>query len=158
MTQRSGDLNTEVVSGVARVRGPVRFLDNLTVDGDLTLGDDFSLGDDGVVTGDLTVTASTVLSGAVRLGGEFADLASTAGAQTIPATGFMFNLTGTEAITSIVPTGMTGRLIVLKFASTAALTDGSNLKLAGNLTGSADDVIVLICDGTNWYEVCRSVN
>ena len=38
------------------------------------------------------------------------------------------------------------------------MTDGSNLKLAGNFVTTADDVITLVCDGTNWFEMSRSVN
>ena len=37
-------------------------------------------------------------------------------------------------------------------------TDGSNLKLNGNFVTTADDTITLVYDGTNWYEMCRSVN
>jgi hypothetical protein len=38
------------------------------------------------------------------------------------------------------------------------LTDGSNLKLAGDFTPGAADTIDLVSDGTNWYEVGRSNN
>jgi hypothetical protein len=37
-------------------------------------------------------------------------------------------------------------------------TDGNNLKIAGNFVTSADDTITLVCDGTNWFETCRSAN
>ena len=42
--------------------------------------------------------------------------------------------------------------------SVLTFTDGSNLKLAGNFVTTADDTITLAYDGTNWYEICRSVN
>jgi hypothetical protein len=38
------------------------------------------------------------------------------------------------------------------------MTDGGNLKLAGNWTGDADDTITLWFNGTNWYEISRSAN
>lgn len=45
------------------------------------------------------------------------------------------------------------------FQGIVTFTDGNNLKLAGNFVTTADDTITLCCaDGTNWYEVCRSVN
>jgi len=37
-------------------------------------------------------------------------------------------------------------------------TDGNNLKLAGDFVTTADDTTQLMCDGTNWYEMSRSVN
>lgn len=79
-----------------------------------------------------------------------------------PLEGNFFSVTGTADITSITATGRDkGRIITLKFNSTAAtngVVDGSNLKLAGNLAYTADDTLTLVCDGTNWYEIARSVN
>ena len=49
-------------------------------------------------------------------------------------------------------------MVVLISQANLTLTDGSNLKIAGNFVGTADDTITLICDGTNWFEVSRSVN
>ncbi len=69
-------------------------------------------------------------------------------------------ITGTAAITSITAT-YPGHLITLQFDNTAAttgVTDGSNLKLAGNFVYTPDDTITLLCNGTNWYEVARSAN
>ena len=48
--------------------------------------------------------------------------------------------------------------MTLIFESTAGLTDGGNLKLSGNFTGTADDTITLVCDGTNWYGTPGSAN
>lgn len=67
------------------------------------------------------------------------------------------SISGTTAITSITAM-QAGQIAVLHFQSTPTLTDGSNLLLAGNLVATADDTITLICDGVNWYELCRSVN
>jgi hypothetical protein len=68
-----------------------------------------------------------------------------------------FNITGTTTITSVTASWV-GRQVTLKFAGILSFTDGSNLKLFGTMTTSADDTISLVCDGTNWYEVARSVN
>jgi hypothetical protein len=67
-------------------------------------------------------------------------------------------ISGTTGITSIDATGQAGRTITLKFADVVTVTDGSNLKLAGNFTSSADDTLTLTCDGTDWFEIARSVN
>jgi hypothetical protein len=69
-------------------------------------------------------------------------------------------VTGTTNITSIAAgSGQKGRTVTLMFQGILTFTDGNNLKLAGNFVTTADDTITLTCaDGTNWYEVCRSVN
>ena len=76
---------------------------------------------------------------------------------TLPLYGDTFSITGTTTITSIVA-ATTGRKVTLIFAGILTLTDGSNLKLAGNFVTTADDVITLVSDGTNWVEQSRSVN
>lgn len=97
-----------------------------------------------------------------RTMGKMNTVASAAGTITLPP-GEFIEVTGTAAITSITADnaatgGDIGRTVVLKFASTASLVDGSNLKLAGNFPGGANSTITLVCDGTNWYETARSVN
>jgi hypothetical protein len=67
-------------------------------------------------------------------------------------------VTGTTNITSIAAGGVAGQVVTLIFAGILTFTDGSNLKLAGNLVTTADDTITLVCDGTNWFEAARSVN
>ncbi len=88
--------------------------------------------------------------------GKGTDVASAA---TITPTGNVFHVTGTTTITSVSGTGITaGTTITIIFDGILTFTDGSNLKLAGNFVTSADDTITLQYDGTNWYELCRSVN
>ena len=73
--------------------------------------------------------------------------------------GNVFHITGTTNITSIAATdSVSGRELILIFDAILTFTDGNNLKLAGNFVTTADDVICLICDGTNWFEVSRSIN
>lgn len=83
---------------------------------------------------------------------------ASAGTLTLPAIGSVFSVTGTTNITSIVATSNSGREVTLIFTNALTFTDGSNLKIAGNLVTTADDTITLVCDGTNWYEKSRSVN
>lgn len=82
-----------------------------------------------------------------------------ASASTIVARGPVIHVTGTTNITSVsgtdVPAGM---VVTLIFDGVLTFTDGSNLKLAGNFTTAADSTITLRYDGSNWLEVCRSVN
>lgn len=74
-------------------------------------------------------------------------------------TGSVFHVTGTTNVTSITSTNFAaGCQITLIFDDVLTFTDGNNLKLAGNFVTSADDTITLVYDGTNWYEMCRSVN
>ena len=54
-----------------------------------------------------------------------------------------------------------GQEITLIFKDgNTTIVDGANLHLAGgaNFVGSAEDTLVLLWDGTHWYEVSRSVN
>jgi hypothetical protein len=85
-------------------------------------------------------------------------LASSAGALTLTP-GSFFQISGTETITSIATSAAdAGRIVIFVHNGNCTFTDGSNLKLAGNITMSSNDILVLIGDGTNFYEVCRSVN
>lgn len=86
--------------------------------------------------------------------------ASIASAATIaiPLRQRVATITGNTGITSITATGHNGAVVTLVFSGTPTVTDGSNLKLAGNFVATADDTLTLACDGTNWYEMCRSVN
>jgi len=67
-------------------------------------------------------------------------------------------ISGTTGISSVTATGHTGAAVTLVFQGALTVTDGSNLRLAGNFITTADDSLSLVCDGTNWFEVGRSVN
>ena len=82
-----------------------------------------------------------------------------ASAAAITPTCSVHTVTGTTAITSMVATEYpVGQPLTLIFASTPTFTDGSNLKIAGNLVATADDTITLVSDGTNFFEIGRAVN
>ena len=74
--------------------------------------------------------------------------------------GNLFHVTGTTSITTLNTCDSTtsGLTVTLIFDDVLTFTDGNNLKLAGNMTTSADDTITLACDGSNFYEIARSVN
>ncbi|HXS58992.1 MAG TPA: glycosyl hydrolase family 28-related protein [Hanamia sp.] len=85
--------------------------------------------------------------------------ASVASASAITPTGNTFHVTGTTTITSITATNVkAGSVITIIFDGSLTFTDGNNLKLAGNFTTSADATITLRYDGTNFYEMSRSIN
>jgi hypothetical protein len=85
--------------------------------------------------------------------------ANVASASSIIPTGNTFHVTGTTTITSITATNIkAGQVITIIFDGILTFTDGSNLKLAGNFTTSADATITLRYDGSNFYEMSRSIN
>ena len=95
----------------------------------------------------------------VNYGGSSAAVASAASI-TLSTAVDCFTITGTTGITSIAAASAAkGRIVTLMFQGALTVTDGSNLKLAGNFTTTADDTLTLCCvDGTNWHEIARSVN
>jgi hypothetical protein len=121
-----------------------RFVDLSTVPvcSDLTIGCD------------LTPTSTTAVP---QIYGGMPTVAS-ASTVTLPDDVSAALISGTTNITSITAAGNKGREVRLVFAGVLTFTDGSNLKLAGNFVTTADDTISLVCDGTNWYELARSVN
>lgn len=74
-------------------------------------------------------------------------------------TGIVFHVSGTTNFTNITTTNMvTGACFTMIFDGILTITDGGNLKLTGNYTTSADDTLTVCYDGTNYFEVARSVN
>jgi parallel beta-helix repeat protein len=73
-----------------------------------------------------------------------------------------FTISGDKDITSIAASYI-GRQVTLMFsgsASAAGLHNETTLRLAGaaDFKYTANDTITLLSDGTNWTEICRSVN
>lgn len=92
--------------------------------------------------------------------GKGANVASAA-TLTLGDDGNVFHITGTTTITAITTTNwQAGSEVTLIFDSTASITAGANMLLAGgtDFSGTANDVIKLVWDGTSWFEVSRSVN
>lgn len=114
---------------------------------------DVSLAREGA--GVLTVRNGTTSRRAFLGGGS-----SVASASALPVpVAALYHLTGTTTVTSITSTNLgTGPCIVLIFDGVLTMTDGSNLKLAGDFVTSADDTMLLCFDGTSFFEVSRSVN
>lgn len=106
-------------------------------------------------SGTMTHTGIVTMTGKILKLAKGADVASVAGTTTLGDDGNYFDITGTNAITSITAK-TAGTVVVLQFDSTASLVDGSNLKLNGNFQGAAESQIMLSSDGTNWFEISRS--
>lgn len=66
---------------------------------------------------------------------------------------------GGATIITAFTNGAPGQVIEILFTNAnTTLTDGGTLKLNGGFVSTADDMMRLRFDGTNWYEVSRSVN
>jgi hypothetical protein len=82
----------------------------------------------------------------------------------IPPDGDVFHVTGNTNITNGITVNPwdNGRTVKLIFEGTPTVSDTGTSKLAGNFVAAGTtndfDVLTLTCDGTNWYEVARSVN
>lgn len=83
-----------------------------------------------------------------------ADVAST-GSMTLGTDGTYFDITGTTTITSITAK-TAGTIVYLQFDGALTVTDGGNLKLNGDFVTAAESTLMLLCDGTNWYEISRT--
>ncbi len=66
------------------------------------------------------------------------------------------NVIGTTTIKKIAAT-RPGHILVLRFAGACTVQNGENLKLHGNFVGAAETTLCLECNGTNWYELARSI-
>ena len=68
-------------------------------------------------------------------------------------------MSGTTTINSIAVKNMYfGRRITMIFQAILTVTDGTQLRLNGNLTAASGTTLILACDGAYWYEESRSVN
>jgi hypothetical protein len=85
------------------------------------------------------------------------DIIASAATITLPEGGQAFFVTGTSTITDITLSHR-GRIVTLQFTSTATVTDAGTLRLAGNFVATPDDTLTLMCNGSFWYELSRSVN
>jgi hypothetical protein len=81
---------------------------------------------------------------------------------TLVPTGLFMHVTGTNTISSIMTTNLkVGDSLTLIFDDKVTITDrmdGSNLKLAGNFRTTPNTTLVLKYDGSNFYEMSRSIN
>lgn len=111
-----------------------------------------------VLSDDARQILECLVDGAYVAEWEDAQTVASVAALTLPGSGSVFTITGTTSITSIVATGNSGRVVTLIFTGVLTMTDGSNLRLAGNFATTSNDTMHLACDGSNWHEVSRAIN
>lgn len=70
---------------------------------------------------------------------------------TIPGDAMVATITGVTEVKSINAT-YNGHIVVLRWASTAKLVQGENLKIPATLSPTEHDSCIIHCDGTNWYQ------
>lgn len=111
-------------------------------------------------TDELAMYANNLLIGTAGAAANNPDIPEVTAAATITLSTAqnVFRISGTTGITSINTAGHAGHQVTLIFASTPTVTDGSNLRLAGSFTATANDTLTLVCDGSDWYETSRSIN
>lgn len=129
---------------------------SLSLAGNMTMlaGDTILLVSDGVTWHEVSRS-----SGAAE--GSVATVASATALPVLATEARTIIVTGTTQIDSMTTSAsIAGRVITLKFDASVKVNAGSNLKLAGgaDFDATADDTMVLVTDGTNWYEVSRSAN
>jgi parallel beta-helix repeat protein len=118
------------------------------------IGNDFI----GNTTDAPTLTAGTIDYWAnTPNGGDF--ITAVAATLTLPVFSDYVRVTGTTTVTAITAS-WAGRRVTLRFGNdVCVITDGGNLRLAGDFTSSpTGDTLSLVCDGVDWYETGRSVN
>lgn len=79
----------------------------------------------------------------------------------IPCDGDIFHVTGNTNVTNgiTVRAWDNGRKVWLIFDGTPTVSDTGTSKLRAAFVATADDVLPLVCDGTNWYQAAfESVN
>jgi len=83
-----------------------------------------------------------------------------ASATSITPSGNVHHVTGTTTVQTITSTNINaGTVLFLIFDAACTVNNSGNIKPAGGSFGAtADDVLQVVYDGTNWYEVSRSVN
>lgn len=108
----------------------------------------------------MAVGSPHTTTGLNRLGGSAVPTVASAAA--LPATYLGYDyiqVTGTTAITSIAGSNIEGMQMTLQFTGILTISTGNNIHLAsgGNLTTTANTILVLRNDGIVWREVSRSL-
>jgi len=164
MVNRDTINNVEFLTGVDSTGG----IFSMVTDDKLQFrwGDGAGLGNNNYMTGLLggivQFAVGIIVDGRIQ-GSKGADIAS-ANTITLGNDGNSFDITGTTTINNISVTGwQSGSRITLKFDGALTFTDqaggSGQMRLAGsgNLTTAANTRIMLELDGTEWWEISRTV-
>ena len=111
-----------------------------------------------LTNGDIVVTQGNVL---ISDGALATAIETVASAAAFPIDSGIVRPTGTDTITTITG-GVAGQTLTLLFTTAIAFTDdatkaANTININGAFTSSDLDTLVLIFDGTSWYELSRTV-
>ena len=105
-----------------------------------------------------TIVSASSIRSIQRSSGDILDVISTvSGLITIPYGRELLNITGSNGIIFITP-GFVGQELTLVFSGSLTVSDGLNMRLAGDFVATPGDTLCLVCDGVNWIELSRSDN
>lgn len=113
------------------------------------------------VVGTAYITSNTHIGENLLVDGSLSYTPLTANSSPINPAGKTYikvDLTGTFTLSNGTTVGQVIILQVISSGDSAVLNDGGNCKITGNWSGSTDDIIQLIWDGTAWVEISRSNN
>ena len=77
---------------------------------------------------------------------------------TLPTEAEVIRVTGVTNITTIDTNGHTGHRVTLLFDGILTVFRGSTIQIGTDFVTTEFDTITLVCDGSLWLEVSRSVN
>lgn len=149
-----------VGDGVDLSNDTTKFVVNSNVWGDWANGIRLNSSIGNVVTANnfdgCTNNISTAHVGNIIADNPFTGSVQIASASTIEVPSDMryVQLTGTTAVNTITA-DYVGRIVVIRLASTATITNAGNVKLAGTFGGATDETLALISDGVNWRPFMR---
>ena len=162
-----------VVEGASDLQGPVSssaggvtVTDNVIITGTMNVYGNINSGVGGVtLTDSLRVTGDSTFVAAVSIGTFLRAAKETAIAVTmdsyITPTGTLQQVTAVGACaTANIAAGTDGDILILlnSGAQTITISDTGTLKLSGNIALTGDDILMLVSNGTNWYEIAHIAN
>jgi hypothetical protein len=147
------------------VTGDGRFTSDLTVQGgDIIGATTMNLLKEATTLSIGAATGITTITNNIKAGLKvsYANVLTFTVDDTTPSVGsgnvFLVPASSSSNITAL-DDGVQGQVVLLiGGGASAAVVDGSALKIAGNWTAAADATLTLIYNGTNWYELSRSAN
>lgn len=71
-----------------------------------------------------------------------------------------FQVTATSGDINTIPASYSGRVITIRFGASGVTVRNQsyNIVLSGDFTPNSNDMLTLVCDGSLWFEISRSVN
>lgn len=153
-----------VLTGAMKLNAPQNIVGDVTITGKMTASDSISTPGSATFGNGCIISFGKIIGGdSARVNGSIISAKfNTLPDNTTPSVSGGDNWKCTPAGATVITNftgGTSGQTIRLVFTNgNATLSDAGNLKLSAGLVSTADDEITLLYDGTNWYELSRSVN